>query len=147
MDESDLELIEAGLERYFAEDHVSAIHILAPRVEKVLKGMFEKAGLVPLKDPKRGTLMEEELGKFLRKHPEVKDSLGERIWHYLEYVLVNPAGLNLRNDVAHGWISKVRCNRYMSQILIYLFILLTRFTIAPTLEEAGTDAAKGGGTT
>jgi hypothetical protein len=147
MDESDLELIEAGLERYFAEDHVSAIHILAPRVEKVLKGMFEKAGLVPLKDPERGTLMEEELGKFLRKHPEVKDSLGERTWHYLEYVLINPAGLNLRNDVAHGWISKVRCNRYMSQILIYLFILLTRFAITPTLEEAGTDAAKDGGTT
>jgi hypothetical protein len=139
LDKSDLELIEVGVHRYFDEDYVSAIHILTPRVEKVLKGMFATAGVVPLAIPNKHRMTEVLLGSFLAR-PEVKRVLGDRIWLYLNYTLVDEMGLNLRNDVAHGWIAKAQCNRYLAQLLIHIFLLLTRFTLTEAQQAGNGDS-------
>jgi len=135
LNKSDLELIEVGAHRYFDEDYVSAIHVLTPRVEKVLKGMFAIAGIAPLAIPNHHRMSEVLLGRFLAR-PDVKRVLGDRIWLYLNYALVDEMGLNLRNDVAHGWIAKAQCNRYVAQLLIHILLLLTRFTLTEA-QQAG----------
>jgi len=139
LDKSDLELIEIGVNRYFDEDYVSAIHVLTPRVEKVLKGMFAIAGVVPLAIPNKHRMTEVLLGNFLAR-PDVKRVLGDRIWLYLNYALVDEMGLNLRNDVAHGWIAKAQCNRYLAQLLIHIFLLLTRFTLTEAQKAGNGDS-------
>jgi len=139
LDKSDLELIEVGVHRYFDEDYVSAIHVLTPRVEKVLKGMFTIAGLVHLAIPNKHRMTEVLLGNFLAR-PDVKRVLGDQVWLYLNYTLVDEMGLNLRNDVAHGWIAKAQCNRYLAQLLIHIFLLLTRFTLTEAQQAGNGDS-------
>lgn len=135
MNPEDMELLEIGIENYFAEDYVSAVHIITPRIENVIKGMFEQAGEVVLKADSGNskTSLEQGLGEFLRQD-FVKNVFGNNMWYYIENILVNPSGLNLRNDVAHGWITKSKCNRHTTQLLIYTLLLLTLFHLQPTEE-------------
>jgi hypothetical protein len=113
------------LERYFAEDFISALHILTPRIEQMLKSAFEQAGLPPVAVPSQRQFREQTFGDFLRRE-EVRRALGEPIWYYLNYALVDERVWNLRNEVAHGWISAVDCNRVTVQVVLFAILLLTR---------------------
>lgn len=135
IDERHIPFLKVGLERYFAEDYVSAAHVLAPRVESILKAAFEQTGLPPMVVPNIRQIREQTLGAFLRRE-EVKQALGEPIWTYLDYTLVDEQGLNLRNDVAHGWIDFLDCSRSTVQILLFVILLLTRLSIVDRREEA-----------
>jgi hypothetical protein len=124
-DEADARFIEIGLERYFADDCVSALHVLTPRVEHMLKSAFEQAGFPSVAVPNKKQIREETLGDFLRGK-EVRTALGEDLWHYLYHLLVDERGFNLRNDIAHGWIEFSNCNRIPVQIVLFAILQLTR---------------------
>lgn len=142
MDEGALPLVDQALERYSVGDHTSAIYILAPMVERVLKSMFKQAGLPPLSIPSRNRIKEQTLGSFLDR-PEVRETLGERVWRYAHYTLVDPLGLHLRTSVAHGWLDFNQCNRQLAQVLIYILIVLTRFALGSAPAEPGESPAAG----
>jgi hypothetical protein len=84
LEEPDATFIEVGLERYFTGDHISAIHVLTPRIEHMLKSAFEQAGIVPIVVPDQRHIREQTFGDFLRRD-EVRQVLGEDLWHYLNY--------------------------------------------------------------
>jgi len=140
MDKAALSLVDRALERYSVGDHVSAIYILAPMVERVLKCMFKQAGLPPLSIPSRNRIKEQTLGSFLDR-PEVRETLGERVWWYAYYTLVDPLGLHLRTSVAHGWLDFDQCNRQLAQVLTYILIVLTRFALGSAPAEPGESPA------
>jgi hypothetical protein len=125
LDESDVPFIETGLERYFAEDYASALHLLTTRIEHMLKSAFEQVGVPVIVVADQRRIREQTLGDFLNRG-EVRTALGEDLWFYTCYVLVDESGLNLRNDVAHGWIQFHSCNRLTVQIILFLILLLTR---------------------
>lgn len=125
LDEADTPFIEIGLERYLAKDYVSALHVLTPRVEHMVKSAFEQAGGPVLVIQSRKQIREQTLGDFLRRE-DVRKAFGEDIWNYLWYALVDENGLNLRNDVAHGWIRSSQCTRVSVQVILYVILLLTR---------------------
>jgi hypothetical protein len=124
LDEADVPFIKVGLDRYFSDDHVSALHILVPRIEHILKSVFEQAGLPLAVIPNKRQIREQTFGDFLRRQ-EVRGILGKDIWHYLYYLLVDERGINLRNDVAHGWITYLACNRLTVQMALFAILLLT----------------------
>ena len=124
VDEEHLPFLEIGVERHFAEDYVSAIHVLTPRVEQLVKSAVEKKGVSPATVPDH-RIREQGLGDFLRRE-EVQRILGERLYLYLHYVLVDETGLGLRTEVAHGWIGFSSCNRLTSQLLLFVILLITQ---------------------
>jgi lysyl-tRNA synthetase class 1 len=123
--EVDLPFIETGVERYFSGDFVSALHVLTPRVEHMLKSALEQVGVSPVAVPNQRQIREQTFGSFLHRL-DVRESLGETIWYYLDFALVNERGLNIRNDVAHGWVASPQCNRYPVQVVLFAILLLTR---------------------
>lgn len=125
LDEEDILFIEVGLDRYFAEDFVSALHVLTPRIEHMLKSAFEQAGLPSVTVPDKKKIREGTLGNFLEQ-PDVKKALGEDLWHYLNFALSDERGFNLRNDIAHGWMRFVNCNRIPVQIVLFIILQLTQ---------------------
>jgi hypothetical protein len=130
LDERDLPFLEKALIHYFSEDHLSALHILVPRIEHMLKSAFEQVGLPSVAVPNERQFREQTFGDFLRRD-DVRKALGESIWHYLYFALVDESGLNLRNDIAHGWITIETCNRVTVQVSIYCVLLVTRLQSSP----------------
>jgi hypothetical protein len=125
VDERDLPFLEKGINHYFADDHVSALHLLVPRIEHMLKSTFEQTGVPSVAVPNERQIREQTFGDFLRRE-DVRNTLGESIWYYLYFALVDESGLNLRNDIAHGWIELESCNRVTVQISLYCILQLTR---------------------
>jgi hypothetical protein len=123
--ERDLPFIQKGVERYFSDDFISALHTLTPRIEHMLKSALEQVGISPVAVPNERQVREQTLGTYLHRH-DVQRNVGESIWHYLDYALVNERGLNLRNDVAHGWVVSPQCNRMSVQVILFAILLLTR---------------------
>lgn len=125
LDESDVPFIRTGLERYFAQDYTSSLHVLVARIEHMLKSAFEQAGEPVVVVPNTNQIREQTLGDFLCRE-DVRSALGEDMWYYFYCALVDENHLNLRNDVAHGWIKFHSCNRLSVQVVLFLILLLTR---------------------
>jgi hypothetical protein len=132
--EGNAPIVSVGIERFFARDYVSALHILVPQFESCLRRMFAQAGF-PTTTIKSGeTQHEESFTRFLGR-PDVKAALGPDIHKYIEFVMVNQKGLNLRNEVAHGLIKPSDCSENNVQIVIHLFLMLTLYRINPGEED------------
>jgi hypothetical protein len=120
-----LDMIGTGLERYFSEDFPSALHLLMPQLERTLRNILERLGVATT--ILRGNVIEEKtLGRIL-KEPKLEEFLGEDISCYLRTFLIDKRGDNLRNDIAHGLITKEKCTRNMANTLLFIFLLLTKF--------------------
>lgn len=134
LDEADRPFLATGMERYLSGDYVSAIHVLVPRIEHMLKSAFEQVGLPPIAVPSETEVKEQTFGDFLRRDG-VRRALGDGLWTQLYYVLVDEQGMNLRNDVAHGWVSADACNRGVASLAAFLPLLLT-FLVPSASEPA-----------
>lgn len=122
--EEKLEIIEIGLERYFAGDYVSAIHVLVPQLEASLREVMEKLGEATT-SMRQGRILEKPLDEVLRS-PKMKKFLGENLWYYLKVFLVDKRGDNIRHDVAHGLISKGRCDENISTTILHQLLILSQ---------------------
>ena len=119
-------MIRVGVERYFAEDHVSAIHILVPQLEDVLRRIIGKLGVSTTSHGTDGFTREKPL-EIVLETPQLKVLLGDQDWWYFKYVLIHQLGENLRNDVAHGLLDKNRCTSGLTETVLHLFFRLTPF--------------------
>ena len=111
VDAGTADLVRHGCERLIAEDYVSSIHILVPRVEDVLRQQLKSSGVDTTefqRDVGDGTSRTDDapLGVLMRKSLSdgrtAREYLGGDLWDHLDSVLNFQAGLNLRNNVAPG---------------------------------------------
>jgi hypothetical protein len=119
-DENDLarffetSLIPADLARQLAhgvalwarEAHDDSAHSLAPRIERAVRELSRRAGLVVAREPigsEPGGVR--PLGHLLADLQGVLDESWRR---YLVNALTEPLGINLRNRIAHGLIGEAR---------------------------------------
>jgi len=117
-----LEIIKIGLERYFMGDYVSAIHVLVPQLEATLREVLERLGEATI-SMRQGRMLEKPLDEVLRS-PKMRNFLGENLWYYLKVFLVDKIGDNIRHDVAHGLISKGRCNENVATTILHQLLIL-----------------------
>jgi len=123
--EESLILLNIGFAHYFKGDYVSSLHVLLPQFEAVLRGLLERAGR-PISDPQRGkfiilsSLLEDEL---------LNTCAGEDLIQWYKISLVEPKGLNLRNNVLHGLCPTGQMTTETAELVIHLLLSLTRFTI------------------
>lgn len=100
-DADKLPLVRAGIERYFARDYISAIHVLVPQIEDILRRLLDKVGGVTTTQTNTGATIEVTLEKVLTD-PAIRHGLGEDWCRYLEFLFTEQYGPNLRAHVAYG---------------------------------------------
>jgi hypothetical protein len=95
-----------AIELFLAGQPDEAAHIIAPRIESVMREMARRIGIPIIREPsgaKPGHV--QSLGLIL---DQLKPVFGQVAWHaYLENLLTDPLGLNLRNVIAHGLRDKI----------------------------------------
>ena len=117
-----LEIVEVGLERYVSGDYVSAMHVLIPQLEDVLRSTLRRLGgsTTSIRD---GVTREIELGRVLVTE-ELAELFGEDVLFYLGYLLTEELGMNLRNKVAHGLIRKSECTSHVASLVLMSLLRL-----------------------
>lgn len=123
--ESRLEIIRRGIQAYYDNDLVVAIHLLIPQIEEAVRNLIELAGGVILKKNRGGGYQLKTFDEILRDDI-IKQVLGEDIQLYLRVLFTDPRGWNLRNDVCHG-ISEIESFSFQAieRILHVILILGT----------------------
>lgn len=132
IDDNNLKIIEHGIERYFAKDYISSLHILVPQLEAAIRTLLKKGGIQTISFERGTTSTQESSLTELLERPEFREIFGETLRWYMKLVLVEKLGLNLRNDIAHGLIEFEKCNLSNANTILHIFILLTRYTTSHT---------------
>lgn len=101
-DAETLPLLRTGCERFFARDYISALHVLVPQVEALLRRLVGKLGL-PTRSIRDGVTQELPLGEMLQIE-QLRQGLGENLSFYLEFLFTRQ-GMNLCNTIVHGLLS------------------------------------------
>lgn len=143
-------LLRQGLDAYFVDDHVKAIHVLLPQIEAMLRRLLGYLGQPTskrMRSPK-GVMQEKTLTDILEREPAValffKEN-GLEDWRvFLRMFLTDPRGWNLRNRLAHGLMASHEFTRQVSDWVIHAMLMLGLLRA----EEAGrgTDGTENGGT-
>ncbi|PTF28047.1 DUF4209 domain-containing protein [Staphylococcus cohnii] len=128
LDNKNIPFIEHGISRFLEKDYLSALHILVPQYESTVRRMFSKADYSTTSIRKGNTQQEVTFNEFLLRD-DVKSAFGNDVHKLIQVVMVEQSGLNLRNEIAHGLIEFSKINYTKCILIIYLFLVLTRYNI------------------
>jgi len=120
-----LPIIKVGIERFFSSDYLSSIHILVFQIEGILRDVLDKLGRPTTRSPKRGSTQEKLLDEILRDE-KLKKNLKEDFCYFLQVVLSDPLGVNLRNRVGHALAKFGEFDRATGMLLL---LILMKFGI------------------
>jgi len=115
-------VLEKALERHFAEDYVSSVHILVFQIEGILRDILEKLNR-PTTTIKHDATMESSLDAILRDCA-MREFLTEDFALFLQIMLSDPEYLNLRNEIAHGLYKYESYTKSISELLIVILLRL-----------------------
>lgn len=140
-----VDLWSRGLHHGLNGDFPSAISLLVPQVEQLVRTQLQAAGAYTLVvDKDTGVESEKGLGALLGL-PEAADVLGEPLAFELRALLVEQRGANLRNQVAHGLLSD---GQAWSAYALYAWWLALRVAVVPVwLSRIHPDGPSKGGET
>lgn len=133
-----LDVVAVGIERYFAGDYVSALHVLVPQLEDTLRDILARLGISRI-SVQEGITLEKRLDVVLTT-AELRQVLGEDLATYLERFLVRRESDNLRNRTAHGLLKLEDCTRELVHRVLYCYLQLASLEIVAE-EEPGSEAA------
>ncbi|NCD34990.1 MAG: DUF4209 domain-containing protein [Spartobacteria bacterium] len=102
-------LFAKGLYSGYDHDYVTALHLLSPQVENLVRYHLKNAGA------KTSTLdscgIENENGlSTLVALPEMNTVFGDDLTFEIKALFCDPLGANLRNELAHGLVDHNACN-------------------------------------
>lgn len=116
----------------FDRDFVTALHILIPQIEHLVRELLKQAGAKTTNLDKNG--IENENGmSTLMGLPEAKQVFGEDLAFEMDLLFCNSSSSNLRNRLAHGLLNENDCN---SASAIYAWWLTLRIIFNTYLNTA-----------
>jgi lysyl-tRNA synthetase class 1 len=99
-------LLEDGLQAWFDQDYVKALHVLIPQIENALRRMVDQVGKPTTKPAGTvpGVSVAINMGDILFNAGTVAalGPLGPDFALYMKAIYADPRGMNLRNQFAHG---------------------------------------------
>ena len=121
-----LKIIKVGLERYFKEDYISALHILVPQFESFFLEIAKKFGIniVAIDNKMDIATRTIILSENHLDSDEFKKIFGENFCRQVKFILFEPMGYKIRHKVAHGEIKSSECNFSNTTLIIYLYLVL-----------------------
>lgn len=123
----DTALLTKGVQAWFDEDHVQAVHLLIPQIERAVRGLMHRIGQ-PTTKPHReveGASQSMGIGDALHS-AEFSKAYGPDLRLHLLSLYADPRGWNLRNRMAHGTLPAREMDAGMSAWLIQTLLLLSR---------------------
>jgi hypothetical protein len=124
--DDDTALLAKGVQAWFDEDHVQAVHLLIPQIERAVRGLMHRIGQ-PVTKPHRevdGVSQSIGIGDALHSD-EFSKAYGPDLRLHLMALFADPRGWNLRNRMAHGTLSAHEMDAGMSAWLIQTLLLLS----------------------
>ncbi len=118
-------IIGLGVKEYLNGNHMTAVHLLIPQIEKAIRVLLEKAGGSVLK-PARGGGFNFKILDDLLHDPLMVQVFGEDIVFYFRALLIDARGWNLRNRVCHGFCSADEFGPSMSDRIIHVLLCLAQ---------------------
>jgi len=116
--------VQKALQHYFAGDYISAIHVLVPRLEGILREFLKLEGLEVLHKTADGSWEEKTLSRLLDQTSGVEKIISIDLLMYLRYLLVRKMGDNKRNEISHALLEEAEFKEVLSFRLILLILVL-----------------------
>jgi hypothetical protein len=117
-------LVEEGLRAYFLGQYASAVHLLVPQIEAAIRQLAVHLQVMPYKRDGKNLELR-SLGSLLGD-PQLTKALTDRFSFYLQVLLTDERGWNLRNEVCHGMLSAQHFGPTFADRIIHVVIALTR---------------------
>ncbi|MEN1971283.1 DUF4209 domain-containing protein [Luteimonas sp. MJ204] len=138
-------LIGKALFRGFEGDWASAVHLLTPQIENMIRFHLKQAGAKTTTLDPRGIETENSLSA-LTEMEAAKRVFGEDLVFEIQAVFCDPFGPNLRNEVAHGLLDD---DQFASPYAVYAWWFALRLVFATwwnsTRRAASATPAEGSG--
>lgn len=124
-------LVANALYQGFEGDFGSAIHLLAPQVENMIRQRLKQNGLVTTHTAQKD--IENEIGlSSLVNLDGAREILGDDLWFELQAVFTDSLSVNLRNEVGHGLLDDETSNSLYS---VYAWWMVLRLVILNVILE------------
>jgi lysyl-tRNA synthetase class 1 len=121
---NDVGFMLEGVVAWYEGDTIKALHVLVPQIEAGLRNMVGKLGK-PVTKP-HGTLqgvgVSINMGDILN-NKDIIDALGPDITLHFVALYADPRGRNLRNNLAHGLITRQAASRDATNWLIHSLLV------------------------
>ncbi|WP_128580639.1 DUF4209 domain-containing protein [Neisseria flavescens] len=125
-------LVANALYQGFEWDFRSAIHLLAPQVENMVRQLLKQNGLVTTHTDPNG--IENEMGlSSLVSIVGAREILGDDLWFELQAVFTDSLSANLRNEVGHGLLDDDTSNSLYS---IYAWWMILRLVVRNVIPKS-----------
>lgn len=121
----------AGYER----DFVTALHVLIPQIEHMVRVHLKQAGATTTNLDKDGIETENGMSTLMAL-PEATQVFGKDLVFEITSLFCDPFGPNLRNELAHGLLDEDRCK---SVYAIYAWWFALRLTVNTWWNSAASD--------
>jgi hypothetical protein len=116
-------VIIRGINSFYEQDYLVAIHLLVPQIEEIFRNITEKVGGNVLKPARNGGYKLKLFDEILREEITVK-TFGEDISDYFRILFTDPRGWNIRNNVCHGLVPFNQLNSIYADRIFHTLILL-----------------------
>jgi hypothetical protein len=125
-------LVANALYQGFEWDFRSAIHLLAPQVENMVRQLLKRNGLVTTHTDPNG--IENEMGlSSLVSIVGAREILGDDLWFELQAVFTDSLSANLRNEVGHGLLDDDTSNSLYS---VYAWWMILRLVVRNVIPKS-----------
>ena len=115
-------VIQRGIEAYFKQEYLTAIHLIIPQFEEAIRNLVEMNG---------GSILVERDGIFNLKTFDhllgdeiIKEVFGEDMALYFRVLFTDKRGWNLRNSVAHGLLDTSHFNKQNTDRVLHALLCL-----------------------
>jgi hypothetical protein len=121
--EEHLMKMQIALERRFANDYFSAIHVLVPLLEQAFMSLSALIDLdVITYSSKKVSTRNGMLSAHILESKEYTEAWGKDFCYMLKFFLLDEEGFKFRHKVAHGEISVAECNFTAFNILLFFYL-------------------------
>lgn len=145
LDSEETEILERGIERFLAEDYISAGHILSSQFENAFRKKVAEVGVEPtrFRTLPDGTTRTDEatLGDLMHSStPDgrtVRALIGDDAWQFIDRTMVAVDGWNLRNKFAHGLAGKREVVPPVVGVILHHILWLATLKVEPQSASSG----------
>lgn len=106
----------------FERDFRTAIYLLCPQIENIIRQKFKSAGVITTNIDENGITQEVGMGTLLNFY-SATDLLGENLVFELKAIFTEALGPNLRNNIAHGLLDDDSSN---SEVCVYAWWIVLK---------------------
>lgn len=118
-------LIVAGIRAWLDGDYVKCLFVLVPQIEDAFRNMARRLGEAVTKEKKgqKGWEVSANLGDLLSMEA-IRNEIGEDIHFWIKAIFSDARGMNLRNVVAHGLVSREAASYSNCDLIIHTMLML-----------------------